>query len=51
MPEIGVFFWMRTSPVSKPLSGQKIDRPVSVSPLMIGQLIADAPRYSGNSDG
>ena len=37
---IGVFFCSRTSPVSRPLSGQKIDSPVSVSPLMIGQLIA-----------
>jgi hypothetical protein len=41
---IGVFFWSSTSPVSSPLSGQKIERPVSVSPLMIGQLIADGPR-------
>jgi hypothetical protein len=41
---MGVFFWRRTSPVSRPLSGQKIERPVSFSPLMIGQLIALAPR-------
>src|SRR5262249_22317009 len=44
VPEIGVFFCSRTSPVSSPLSGQKIDRPVSFSPRMIGQLIALAPR-------
>ena len=36
---IGVFC-NSTSPVSRPLSGQKIDSPVSVSPWMIGQLIA-----------
>ena len=42
--QIGVFFWISTSPVSSPLSGQKIDSPVSFSPLMIGQLIALAPR-------
>ena len=39
--EIGVFFCISTSPVSSPLSGQKIDRPVSFSPRMIGQLMAD----------
>jgi hypothetical protein len=42
--EIGVVFCTSTSPVSRPLSGQKIERPVSFSPRMIGQLIALAPR-------
>jgi hypothetical protein len=32
--EIGVFFWSRTSPVSRPLSGQKIESPVSFSPFL-----------------
>ena len=40
MSLIGVFFCISTSPVSSPLSGQKIDSPVSFSPWMIGQLIA-----------
>ena len=39
------------SPVSSPLSGQKIESPVSVSPLMIGQLIELGPRNFGSSDG
>jgi hypothetical protein len=33
------------------LSGQKIDSPVSVSPWMIGQLMALGPRYFGKSEG
>src|SRR5262249_50186399 len=48
---IWVFFCSSTSPVSSPLSGQKIDSPVSLSPWMIGQLIALGPRYFGSSEG
>ncbi len=48
---MGVFFCNSTSPVSRPLSGQKIDSPVSVSPWMIGQLMALGPRYFGSSEG
>ncbi len=33
------------------MSGQKIESPVSLSPWMIGQLIALGPRYFGNSEG
>ena len=40
-----------TSPVSRPSSGQKIERPVSVSPSMIGQLMELGPRCRGSSDG
>ena len=48
---IGVFFCSRTSPVSSPLSGQKIDRPVSFSPLMIGQLMALGAAIGGQQRG
>ena len=41
-------FWRRMGPVSMPWSGQKMVRPVSVSPLMIGQFIALEPRCSGS---
>ena len=37
--------------MSMPPSGQKTVRPVSVSPLMIGQLMALRPRCRGSSDG
>ena len=41
---IGVSFCRRIGPVSSPLSGQKIDRPVLAEPWMIGQLIELGPR-------
>ena len=37
--------------MSSPSSGQKIESPVSVSPMMIGQLIELRPRCLGSSDG
>ena len=40
-----------TAPSSSPSVGRKSVRPVSVSPLMIGQLIELGPRYFGSSDG
>ena len=49
--EMGVVRCSSTSPVSMPPSGQNTVRPVSVSPLMTGQLIALRPRCRGRSDG
>ena len=49
--EMGVVRCSSTSPVSMPPSGQNTVRPVSVSPLMTGQLIALRPRCRGRSEG
>ncbi len=48
---MGVFFCRITAPSSSPSVGRKMVSPVSVSPLMIGQLIELGPRYFGSSDG
>ena len=48
---ISASFCKRIGPVSIPLSGQKMLRPVFVSPRTMAQLIALAPRCLGNSEG
>ena len=49
--EMGVARCSNTSPVSMPPSGQNTVRPVSVSPMINGQLIALRPRCLGSRDG
>ena len=48
---ISTSFCIRIGPSSSPLSGQKMDRPVFVSPQMMGQLMELPPRCRGSSDG
>ena len=48
---IGVFFCKITAPSSSPSEGRNMVSPVSVSPLIIGQLMELGPRYFGSSDG
>ena len=49
--EIGVSFCSTIGPSSSPSVGRKIVSPVFASPLMIGQLIDEGPRYLGSSEG
>jgi hypothetical protein len=48
---MAVSFCRITGPSSRPSVGRKMLKPVFVSPLMIGQLIEEGPRYLGRSDG
>ena len=44
-------FCSSTGPSSKPTSGQKIVRPVSLAPVAMGQLMEEGPRCMGSRDG
>ena len=48
---ISTFFCSKIGPVSNPSSGQKMDKPVSFLPDMIGQFIELGPLCNGSKEG